>query len=406
MQNLDNFLADCPGLVGEIARFVDAKFSFTQPAIALASAFAFVGSLKSQRFHCDSVQPNLYCLAVATSGSGKSQAQSAIEMLSDKVKIRNLIMGKPASDAGLLNALRDTPRQLLIWDEFGLALSELSKAQASYRVLILSTIMDLFSKAGTVFRGKQYANQERIDIHNPFLSILAASTPNRFFSSLNDNFVEDGFLPRWLIFFSNNDDKVKIRKPDRSAPSVALLKAIYDLEHIQKKTSGGNLQKGIEPQCQNIRFEMEQVWRQTEMDYQFKLRDAKTDIEKVFRARSFEQYSKLCIALADEQGFVNDQAQIFASDLLDHLTSEALRKCRELLGQTEKQKVKDKFRDLIQPGEAITQKVLSARAWRLNLSRPEKLQLIDELLEGETWRKDFQFIEGSQKKSCVFSRIR
>jgi len=388
---MQQVLASLPGLAGKIARYVDMQLEDSAPHISIPAALSFISLLKAGKYEGnESIAPNLYCCVVAGSGTGKSQAQRAIQDLVLGCDLQKLMMGKPASDSGLLKALQDQNRRFLIWDEFGIALSELSRSQASYRALILSTLMDLFSASGKVFLGKEYASQERIDIKEPYLALFAASTPNRFFGALNQDFVEDGFLSRWLLFFQ--PEKAGQRK-DFNIDYDDLVAEIITLDeaHFPRR---GNLadifssgKKLIHPPS-NQRF-IKEIFKERSCS-------AKSEIQRIFWSRAYEQYIKLCIVLTDSDE-TPYSVSATAADLVTSLIESAISACENSLYANERERTKEKFRAILKPGESVPISTVTRRAYRLNLSRTERKALIDDLVESGFWAKTQQAGTGQKR---------
>ena len=126
-------------------------------------------------------------------------------------------MGQPASDVGLLHALSDEPRKLLIWDEFGIALRSIRQQKQAMKTRILATIMDLYSASKRKYRAKNMQDQRKrkgIDIDKPNAFTFGSFHACKIFDSLSRIFVEDGFLPR--IFISRRGENSRKKKKKES----------------------------------------------------------------------------------------------------------------------------------------------------------------------------------------------
>jgi hypothetical protein len=229
-------LINCaPGLVGEIAAWINESSIYHHPALALAASISFVGALKAHRVASQTnLRTNMLVLGVAPSGSGKNHAMECIERLAKASSVDGIIGGKPASDAGLLKSLIDNRgRRLILWDELGLALQEITNPKAAgYKAAILRAMMELFSKAGSTYRGVEYANhdnrRQRTDLDQPCLCVYGASTPGRFYDSLSSSHAVDGFLARLLVFETKDGypTRRKVKSPKIPEKLIAACKAI------------------------------------------------------------------------------------------------------------------------------------------------------------------------------------
>jgi hypothetical protein len=197
------FIARAPGLVGEIAQWIVSTASQPQPVLALAAALAAVATIKAHRVRTETnLRSNLYALGLADSGSGKNHPIEAVRRLFRACCCDDLLGGEPASEPGLCQIIREGHgRSLVVWDEFGHAISAMSSPRAgSHYSQIMATLTRLFSEAGSYHQGKVLAVGGRENIEQPCLSVLGLTVSERFFETLTKEHAIDGFLPRWLVF--------------------------------------------------------------------------------------------------------------------------------------------------------------------------------------------------------------
>ena len=74
---------------------------------------------------------------------------------------------------------------------------------------ILDTMTELYTAAGTIFLGAEYANRdgrnERRDINQPCLCIYGTTTPLHFWGALQSANVADGSLARFIVLQTDDD---------------------------------------------------------------------------------------------------------------------------------------------------------------------------------------------------------
>lgn len=398
------YLEHCPGVAGELARYINGRLDTQQPGIALATAIAFMGAIRSERVKSlTGISTNIYTCAIAPSGVGKSRAQQCIMDICDKAGISDILMGRPGSDAGILKRLQKTNRQFLIWDEFGLAFSEMSQSKNSYRVSIISTIMDLYSSAGRMCLGRELKGEDRQDVKNPFLSICAASTPNRFYQALNRDFIEDGFLGRWLIFDTENainfKDSTYSSIPSELVHNVRILNAGVT-RHI-----GADLEMALRPEC-NILTIDDAIIDSIKISAENKIMGSRTEIERIFWSRAYENTLKLCMIFSSFDCECKDIDAVYAWSLTCHLIEELLARCTTDLHDTQSDKVQvqrtRKFNDLIPPGSEMTQAQLTRKCQAMGLNRQERLARTNEMIDAEIWRKTERYITESSLRPTTF----
>lgn len=385
-----------PGLLGKVARYVNSRLKYQNANIAIGAALSFVSCLKSGRVSCQGIEPNIYCCVIAPSGTGKTQAHRAIESIIDESGLFHLIMGEPASDAGLIKALSDQPRRLLLWDELGIALSELSRASASHRALILSTIMKLFSASGTAYTGKQYAERERADVKTPFLSIFGASTPHRFFGSLNEDFVTDGFLSRWIILFAEVSNVLSTNQESIPADECRTFE--------EWESKEGDINSAFQ-QKEKIEIKISPfLVNFIEDTFQQSSAQSKSELERVFWSRASENCYKILCCLCDSLE-ASEQEAMQAIALAQSFVQIAIEKCREGLGTDHKQRaITEKVRAMVPAGQKIPLSIISKKCNHLGIRRNDRNQIIETLLESGEWAQEKVPVPNTFKKQTLYSR--
>ena len=220
-----------PGLVGRLARWIDATAIYPQPVLSLAASIALAGAVMGHKVQSPTrLRTNFYTLGLAPSGAGKDHARKCVVNLLRYSNLDSYLGGEPASSAGLLTAIREGGGKCLIqWDEFGRVLRQLThRNAASHQADILRAMVELFSCSGSVYAGVQYADHDgkmkRKPIDQPCLSIYGTTVPENFFSSITQSDAVDGFLARFMVMESK-EYSVKAARPtaDINDPPEELL---------------------------------------------------------------------------------------------------------------------------------------------------------------------------------------
>jgi hypothetical protein len=95
-------------------------------------------------------------------------------------------------------------------------------------------MMKLQSSAGHKWIGKTLAKDkktgihERADLDDPCIVVYGTSVPGKFYQAIDYNNIEDGFLPRFLVFES--DDPFPLTNYDRKSPEVP----DHIIEHVKQ----------------------------------------------------------------------------------------------------------------------------------------------------------------------------
>jgi len=208
------FLVQPTGLLGEICSWINATSMCEQPMFALACALPFLGTLFGRKIR-DTLgsRTNLYCMTVGNSSAGKAHGPNQIRRLAEHAGCIGMIGGDwITGDAAIESRVADVPSTLFLWDEIGHLLSHIKSGVSKHHAQVVSLLMKLYSAAGTIYLGREYADtgKQRI-ISEPCLSIYGTSTMERFAEGISVRELHDGWLSRCLVFQSNETPR-KIRK--------------------------------------------------------------------------------------------------------------------------------------------------------------------------------------------------
>lgn len=234
------------GLVGDLTRYMIATARRPQPLLSLGASLCAIGALMGRLYRTESnLRSNLYVVGIADSGSGKNHAREIVNEVFFEAGLANHLGGnKIASGAGLLTALHRQPAILFQIDEFGMFLSAAADRKRSPRHIteILDNMTELFTSAGGIFLGAEYANRdgmnERRDIVEPCLCVYGTTTPLHFWGALQGANVADGSLARFLILPSDED------YPDENLAAGLRRAPSEIIDGLQRIASGGGRQRG------------------------------------------------------------------------------------------------------------------------------------------------------------------
>jgi len=199
--------ANLPPVMKAIVEWSQATARTAQPAFALCTALAACSSVLSRDFTgAAGAHTNLYCVAVGPTGCGKENTIDAVVQVINAYDPARLA-GVPASDTGVLTAVQRDPASVFVIDEIGEVLKSVFDPKAASHTARIGTVfMELYTKGGKPYRGKEYANQSadngkpRVDIFSPCPSIFGATTATTLYNAMTSDVVSSGFLPRMLVF--------------------------------------------------------------------------------------------------------------------------------------------------------------------------------------------------------------
>ena len=394
----------CPGVPGEIAKWINENSLYPQPELALAASLVAVGCLKGHRVKGETnLRTNLLAVGIAPSGAGKSRALDLIEELFKAAGVEELFSGKPKSDAGLLKSLSDNSRKLIIWDEIGLSLAEMTNIRSqTHKAAILSRCMELFSKAGGRYMGDEYANhdgkQDRTDIDQPCLCVYGASTPLRFFESLSGSHAIDGFAARWLIF-ETLEPFPKRREIGALTIPPELILAVQNLERMSTNVNpSGNISRHLEINPAVVKFD-ERAKSRLIAAWDFfdqKRESAITESAQAIWGRACEHVQKICLVVAEKE--INFEICEWAIELVTQIICYTIDALSERVSDNSIERNLNKVLKLIK--SAKNQEISASELTKRTqfLSSRERNDIIESLISSDQ-------IEIRKEKTCTRAKI-
>lgn len=257
-----------PGLLGEIAQFIYQAAPRPVAEIALAAAIGLMAGICGKAYNVSDTGLNQYILLIADSGKGKEAMASGISKLvniaKQQVPVANDFIGPSAiaSSPGLHKFLSKNSQCFVsILGEFGIKLEAMSNQKAnSVQLLLKDCILDLYHKSGynDVYRGSAYSDQEKnsVDIAAPAFSILGESTPERFYTILTEEMINEGLLPRFTII-EYTGVRVASNPSPLQAPPFILIERLCALMAHTKTIMGANKVINIAQKDDALKFTKE-----------------------------------------------------------------------------------------------------------------------------------------------------
>ncbi|KGJ18764.1 PriCT-2 domain-containing protein [Paracoccus sanguinis] len=316
------------GLVGDLTTYMLSTARRPQPLLSLGASLCAIGALMGRNYRTTSnLRSNLYVVGIADSGSGKNHSREIINEVFFEAGLAHHLGGnKIASGAGLLTALHRQPAILFQIDEFGMFLSAAADRKRSPRHIteILDNMTELFTAAGGVFLGAEYANRdgtnERRDINQPCLCVYGTTTPLHFWGALQGANVVDGSLARFLILPSDED------YPDENLAAGLRQPPPGLIEGLKRVAAGGGHRKGnlvgmtsdpataVVPMTVPMTTEAQARFRQLSADMTEELRAAAGTPFTAILARIGENALKLALIVAVGGDPVTPEIDITAAD--------------------------------------------------------------------------------------------
>ena len=222
-------LLTAPGIVSQWVDFILRTSYRKQPELALAAALTASGALIGRRLETEQRgRANMYCLGLCETGGGKERARQGVREVLVAAGADDILGPEDfASETGLVSSLVVSPVQLFQIDEIGKLLASISNPRSgTHLVGIVSALLKLYSSAGTVYKGKAYADAAKNPvIDQPHACVYGTAVPDQTWEALGASAVDDGLLARLWVFVAakNKPDK---QKPERMSAPPDLVAAI------------------------------------------------------------------------------------------------------------------------------------------------------------------------------------
>ena len=391
-------LATPDGLVGDLTDYMLSTARRPQPLLSLGASLCAVGALMGRNYRTTSnLRSNLYVVGIADSGSGKNHAREIINETFFEAGLAHHLGGnKIASGAGMLTALHRQPAILFQIDEFGMFLAAAADRKRSPRHIteILDNMTELYTSAGGIFLGAEYANRdgtnERRDINQPCLCVYGTTTPLHFWGALQGANVVDGSLARFLILPSDEDyPDENIAVGIRQAPP-ALIQGLQLLAaggakkgNLAGKTADQNT--AVNPMTVPMSEDARARFRQLSVELTQELRASAGTACTAILARIGENALKLALIVAVGRDPIAPQIDITATDwsigFVRHYAQRTMEAVERHVADTETEAHLKRLKEIIRAAGAkgITKsEITRASQWLKSRDRNEILETLIE----------------------------
>jgi len=258
---------DLTGLLRDMTIHLDEAANMRSEQGALGAALTLLGAILGRKVEVaeTGLRTNLYVVGTAESGAGKSSAMNAMMALAVSAGVDDRLAGSDfTSGSAILNEMSGATPKLFSIDEFGDVIRRVLNPRAAAHERDIGRILkDMFSSAAGVYRGKSYANQDRVDIVQPHLCLYGVSTYEAFWEGIDGRSFEDGLLARFIAI-PIGATQAQTPRVVRLAEVLAGIKGI-----VNHAPSGGNLASvGMCPQPAELAPGLMARWMKDRETYQ------------------------------------------------------------------------------------------------------------------------------------------
>ena len=189
-------------LIGQMAAWVESACPISHRVFSLMASFTAFGALVGRQYKtATDLRPNLACVIIAGTGSGKEGPRNAITKLFLAAGAERFIgpRGGFSSGSGVVEGIRNQPNMWLAVDEFGkkIAAYGAGKVDQNQREMIA---LFLEALVNDYVGGKGYANSAENPTKNiiyPNLNIFGSSQMEEITNALSSAAAADGLIQRF-----------------------------------------------------------------------------------------------------------------------------------------------------------------------------------------------------------------
>lgn len=139
------------------------------------------------------IYPNIYAAVIAPSSVyHKSSALAKTRVMLQRAMLDNLLLSELFTSEGLLKQLQGQQAGLALRDEIGTLF-------ASHNTKYLANLKPDLTALYDCYPYSRRLSNDDVKVPSPYLNILGATTPTRFFEGVSYMDWQDGFLARWLF---------------------------------------------------------------------------------------------------------------------------------------------------------------------------------------------------------------
>lgn len=216
---------ECGGLIGRIMDYtLDQSYRPNKP-LAFAGAVTFIAHCMARRYRTkDNCRPNIYFLAHAWSGVGKSAPRETNTRLAKACGLIKTVIDDFRSGEALQDTVLTYARVLSQYDEVDGLFDMIKHARDTVGINTMGEMLKLWEKSRSFLaRRRLAASVKGRDkdptpncCHHAHFSLLATGVTNEVYKSISDKMAKNGFFARLIVIDGGSRGEgraVTYRKP-------------------------------------------------------------------------------------------------------------------------------------------------------------------------------------------------
>ncbi|MBU4270526.1 MAG: DUF3987 domain-containing protein [Planctomycetes bacterium] len=320
-----------PGFIEQVMDFTMTNAPYPNVGLAFCGAMALQSFLAGRKVCTPGdLRPNLYLLALASSGTGKDFPRKVNSRLLFEVGLVGALGDKFASGEGIQDALVRSSAMLFQNDEMDGVLRQINLDRENRRESIPNILLTLYTSANDVYPIRVKAGQkETVHIDQPHLTLFGTATPQYFYESLCQRMLTNGFFARMIVIDVGKRGGGQTPGSARHLPDPILDTARWWAEY---QPSTGNLQDAhpeprVVPFAPEAALAIEQLQRMTEAEYD-RAEEAKDEVARTAWSRTCENATKLALVYACSE---NHEEPVIGLSAVQWATAFAMHQTRRQL---------------------------------------------------------------------------
>jgi hypothetical protein len=333
-----SLIEQAPGMLGKILSWGVTSAHKPLPHITLQAAFAITSAAASRRYRTNlNNWPSLWFLNMEVTASGKEHPESMIEAVLEPAGLGNLIAGAGYTSPGaVFSTLLDKPAHVAVIDEFGKLMQSTQANGNQHKADAITLLMQAFSSCHRVLRPPAYSamamtrdQREAMaqrKICNPGVVLYASTTPATFYSSMNRQWIEDGFLGRFVVCHSTVGRQLSRVSESTFAPPQEIIDWVAEVgcrtsdPALAVRSAGIDSAHDAPPEPIGMAFSPEatRLWSSLEADIHNRMGAAERwGVEALFgrtREKAMRMSMLVCLADGAQNRIINSSHAQYASD--------------------------------------------------------------------------------------------
>ena len=216
-----------PGFIGALAQFIYQQAPRPVAEVAIVGALGLMAGVAGRDWSISGTGLNVYAVLIARSGIGKEAMHSGITRIITAAIVRcpeisiAVDFSDYASGPALVKAISNNLAFVNVAGEIGHKFVEMAENKGgspmrSYR----KVLTDLYAKSGPggIAGGISYSDQESnvASVVGAAYSLVGETTPKKFYDSLTESMLEDGFMSRFCVIEYTGDLPKRNRAPSQA----------------------------------------------------------------------------------------------------------------------------------------------------------------------------------------------